>query len=70
MKRDERKNVFFFKKKKSQAQKKTPDEFAQNVPESSESHRVFNFLHDSNSIFRAGGIISEGFSGRTAWPEL
>ena len=31
----------------------------------SESYRVFNCLHDSNSIFRAGGIISETFFGRT-----
>ena len=45
-----------------------PDELAQNVSkkipferiiptfffESSESDRVFNYLHDSNSIFRAG----------------
>ena len=28
--------------------------------ESSESYCVFNYLHDSNSIFRAAGIISEG----------
>ena len=27
--------------------------------ESSESDRVFNYLHDSNSIFRARGIKSE-----------
>ena len=32
--------------------------------ESSESGRVFNYLHDSNSIFRAGRINSEIFSGR------
>ena len=51
------------------------DELAQNVSkknsvgrifrdfhlESSESYRVCNYLHDSNSIFRAAGIISEGF---------
>ena len=50
-----------------------PDELAQNVSkkslsdelsfhfflESSESDRVFNCLHDSNSIFRARGINSE-----------
>ena len=41
--------------------------------ESSESYRVFNYLHDSNSIFRAGGIKSEGvfgctvFTGSTLW---
>ena len=34
--------------------------------ESSESYRVFNYFHDSNSIFRAAGIHSEGVSGRTA----
>ena len=28
--------------------------------ESSESYRFFNYLRDSNSIFRAAGIISEG----------
>ena len=33
--------------------------------ESSESDRVFNCLHDSNSIFRARGINSEIFSGGT-----
>ena len=33
--------------------------------ESSESDRVFNYLHDSNSIFRARGINSEWFSGGT-----
>ena len=33
--------------------------------ESSESDRVFNYLHDSNSIFRAAGFNSETFSGGT-----
>ena len=33
--------------------------------EGSESDRVFNYLHDSNSIFRAAGINSEIFFGRT-----
>ena len=33
--------------------------------ESSESHRVFNYLHDSNSIFRAAGTNSEKFFGST-----
>ena len=33
--------------------------------ESSESDRVFNYLHDSNTIFRAAGINSEIFFGRT-----
>ena len=32
--------------------------------ESSEYCRVFNYLHDSNSIFRTAGIISEGVSRR------
>ena len=32
--------------------------------ESSESHSVFNCLHDSNSIFRPGRFISETFFGR------
>ena len=35
--------------------------------ESSESDRVFNYLHDSNSIFRARGINSEIFFGRTVY---
>ena len=56
-----------------------PDESAQNVSknnpfgriippfffESSESERVFNYLHDSNSILRAAGINSEWVSGGT-----
>ena len=56
-----------------------PDELAQHVSkkiplgriippfffESSESDRVFKYLHDSNSIFRAAGINSEIFSART-----
>ena len=33
--------------------------------ESSESDRVFNYLHDSNSIFRAQGINSEWVFGGT-----
>ena len=33
--------------------------------QNSESDRVFIYLHDSNSIFRAGGINSEWVSGRT-----
>ena len=33
--------------------------------ESSESDRVFNYLHDSNSIFRVGRINSEWVFGRT-----
>ena len=56
-----------------------PDELAKNVSkkilfgritppfffESSESDRVFNYLHASNSIFRAGRINSEIFFGGT-----
>ena len=33
--------------------------------ESSESDRVFNYIHDSNSIFRVRGINSEWIYGRT-----
>ena len=33
--------------------------------EISESDRFFNYLHDSNSIFRAGRINSENISGCT-----
>ena len=33
--------------------------------ESSESDRVFNYLHDSNSIFRARRMKSENVFGRT-----
>ena len=35
--------------------------------ETSESDRVFNYLHDSNSIFRTAGINSEIFFGRTVY---
>ena len=57
-----------------------PDELAQHVSkkkknlsdeiflyffEGSESYRVFNYLHDSNSIFRAGKINSEKVPGCT-----
>ena len=56
-----------------------PDEIAQHVSkkspsdelfllfffESSESDRVFNYLHDSNAIFRAGRINSEWVFRRT-----
>ena len=58
-----------------------PDELAQNISKkkkslsdelflhfsfkSSESDRIFNYLHDSNSILRARGINSEWFFGRT-----
>ena len=68
MKRDERKVDFFCEKSNPS------DEFAQMFRnnnfsdelfldfsfESSESYSDFTYLHDSNSIFRAAGIISEG----------
>ena len=38
--------------------------------ESSEFDRVFNYLHDSNSNFRAGRIKSENFFGRTVMTAL
>ena len=44
-----------------------PDELAQNVSKKNpfqtnyESDRVFNYLNDSNSIFRAGRIKLENF---------
>ena len=71
MKRNERKDVFFIQKCFKTL--KPSDELAQNVSnkfffgriippfsfESSESHRVFKCVHDSNSIFRAAGINSE-----------
>ena len=70
--RDERKDVFFFFSKNVSNQKNPPRELAQNVSknrfrtnyssfffESSESYRFFNYLHDSNSNFRAAGIYSE-----------
>ena len=55
-----------FRKKK----KKTPsdDLFLHFFFESSESDHVFNYLHDSNSIFRARGINAEIFSGGTVIP--
>ena len=72
MKRDS--GDFFFLKNVSEPSN-PPDELAQNVSkkkkslsdelflhfsfESSESDRVFNYLHDSNSIFRTRGINSE-----------
>ena len=78
MKRDRgEKKVFFFANVSRPSN--PPDELAQNVSkkipfgriippfffESSESDRVFNYLHDSNSIFWARGINSEIFSGGT-----
>ena len=68
MKRDRREKKFFFLRSVSRPSV-PPDELAQHVRnkdpfsdelflhcsfESSESDRVFNYLHDSNSIFRAG----------------
>ena len=74
--RDERRDFFF--EKVSREHPNPPDELVQNVSknpfldelflfsfESSESYRVFNYLHDSNSIFRAAGINSEWYSGGT-----
>ena len=47
------------------AQKPLSDElFLECFFESSEPDRVFIYLHDSNSIFRAAGIVSEGVLGR------
>ena len=76
MKRNERKDVF--SPKNVSRPSNPPDELAQNVSkkipfgriilhsfESSESDRIFNYLHDSNSIFRAPGINSEWVFGRT-----
>ena len=78
-KRDERKDDFSEKNvsepsnpldessKCFEKKKNLSDELFRDFPfESSESNRVSNYLHDSNSIFRAAGIISEGVSARTA----
>ena len=48
-------------------EKKSPSDelFLHFFCKSSESDRFFNYLHDSNSIFRAAGINSEIFSART-----
>ena len=73
---DERKKDFFVKSVSEPSN--PPDELAQNVSkqiplgriippfffDSSESDRVFIYLHDSNSIFRARGINSERVSAR------
>ena len=76
--RDERKEDFFAKNVSGPSN--PPDELAQNVSKrnprrtnyfsifSSKVQNLtvfFNYLHDSNSIFRAGGINSELFFGRT-----
>ena len=72
------KKLSFFAKNVSEPSN-PPDELAQNVSkiipvgriippfffESSESDRVVNYIHDSNSIFRAGRIKSVSFFGRT-----
>ena len=77
MKRNERKDDFL--KMNVSRPSNPPDELAQNVSKkslsdelflhffckSSESDRVFNYLHDSNSIFWAQRIKSEGVSGGT-----
>ena len=81
MKRNERKDVFFFFQKKcfktlksarwisSKCFEKIP--LGRIIPpfffESSEADRVINYLHDSNSIFRAAGINSEIVFGRTVF---
>ena len=72
-----------FSKKNVSRHSNPPDELAQNVSkknspsddlflhfffQSSESDRFFNYLRDSNSIFRAGLIKSEGVSGGTVQP--
>ena len=48
--------------------KKKKNPFGRIIPpfffESSESDRVFNYLFDSNSIFRARGLNSEWVSAR------
>ena len=77
--KDERKDDIFFVKNVSE-HPNPPDELAQNVSkkknpfgrilppfffESSESDGFFNYLHDSNSIFRVGRINSENISART-----
>ena len=70
----------FFLNKNVSRPSNPPEELAQHVSkknprrtnyssifsvESSESDRVFNYLHDSNSIFRVGRIKSEIFKART-----
>ena len=50
-----------FRKKKIRFGRIIPPFFS----ERSESDGVFNYLHDSNSIFRVGRIISEWVSART-----
>ena len=81
MKRNERKDNFFKKKKKVSEPSNPPDESApkcfekkkkspsdelflhfSSKVESSEYNRVFIYLHDSNSIFRARRINSEWVS--------
>ena len=76
--KDERKKDFFVKNVSEPSN--PPDELGHNVSkkkksisdelflhffvESSESDRVFFYLHDSNSIFRARGINSDWVSAR------
>ena len=52
-----------FRKKKKNVGRIIPPFFY----ESSESDRVFNYFHDSNSIFRARGINSEWIRARTVF---
>ena len=55
-------------KEKMKREMKRNKPFGRIIPsfffESSESDRFFNYLHDSNSIFRVGGIKSAGVSAR------
>ena len=76
---DEKRWIFF--QKNVSGPSNPPDELTQHVSkkkkkpfgriifpfffESSESDRFFNYLHDSNSIFRVGRINSENISART-----
>ena len=71
--RDEREEDFFAKNVSEPSH--PPDELAQNVskksfPDGLFLYRVFNYLDDSNSIFRARRIYSELVSGRTVSASL
>ena len=75
MKRDERKYYFFFEKclrtpksarcissKCFETKSRSDDVFPNFSFEGSESYRVFDYLHDSNTIFLAARINTEWFS--------
>ena len=75
MKRERGEKMFFFFEKCLRTLK--PARCFEKIPvgriippffESSESERVFNYLHDSNSIFRERGINSEWVSARVVFP--